>query len=159
MLVPVETPPVKRAAVAAAPLLAAAAGLAALSLFPPGYDDSGVFRHYGSPASTLKSYVSAVYALDETRETAVGNRRLRIRSNRYRGWDILRRRYFVAGKRMHYRAVTFAIARERVWGDRAQILVHEISPGGRIFPYTYDFEREEGLWRMSDMGPGNNLRY
>ena len=144
-------------AAAAALALVILGGLAALSAFPRARCERGVFRDYSSPESALKSYVSAVYALDEERELASASRLMRYQSNRYRGCDRKIRHFGLAGKAKNYRVTDFVIVHRQKWGDRAQILVDLVPPKGRTTQYTFTFCLEGSEWKIDDMGPGNRL--
>jgi hypothetical protein len=129
-------------------------GLALLAEFPAGYGAEGVFRDFSSPKSALKSYLSAVFKVDENREIATASRNLRYRANRYRGWDVGMRKEGLAGKRNLYRTYRFSICSRYTWGFRGQIVVDQTTRSGTVLPHTYSFVVEDGNWRISDMGAG-----
>ena len=138
----------------------AVAGVASLSLFPRGHGGpQGIYRDYSSPEAAVKSYISAVYAVDEVSEIDSATRYLRFRANRYRGWDVGRRWQMLAGKTQAFRRMTFVLRSSRRWGDTAQVVVGQILGPDKETPYTFDLVKEAGVWRISDMGPGDRRRY
>jgi hypothetical protein len=134
-------------------------GTAVLSSFPAGYADNGVYEDYSSPTGAFKSYIAAVYAVDERMEISSAARTLRYRSNRYRGWDVQSRTRGLADKMRCYSQTKFRIRTVKIWDDTAVMTVDQIMGVGNPVPYVFSFRREGALWKISGMATREAVKY
>ncbi len=149
----------KTVLVAAALVSVMLGGLACLSDFPAGYADNGVYADLSSPVGALASYIAAVYAVNERMEIGTASRALRYQCNRYRGWDVEFRTHGLAEKMRSYSQTTFRIRTVKVWGQSAVITVDQVLSVGRCVPYTFTFEMEDGIWRISGMSTDVGVKF
>lgn len=109
----------------------------------------GVVDHrYASPRATLRTYEAAVLVVDEEAEILCASSRLRAEIERTRGPDKARRRTMLAGKAAFFRTNPIVFVKEKVWGDRAKVLVTQGGPPDRPVTWIYSFVREADLWKV-----------
>lgn len=148
------------AALTAAAALAVAAGTVAVMAWASAGGKQGVDPRYATPTATLKSYIRAVLAVDEQAEMDTATKERRAAIEAYRSpQGPARRRRGLAGKAELFRVHPIRIVEEKIWGDRAKVLVTQGGTASCPLYYVYAFKKEDGAWKIDRIDQGGDLRW
>jgi hypothetical protein len=135
-------------------VLAEAAGFLAIAAGTVGFLHVATQRpdpRYATPRAALETYIRCVLAVDEAGELATATPELRARAERQRGPDPALRHERLKGKSAMFRQTPIRFVREKIWGDRAKILVAQGGPPELPDSWVYSFEKIGREWKISNM--------
>ena len=114
---------------------------------------------YATPRATQETYIRAVLAVDEEQELATATPELRARAERQRGPDLALRHERLKGKAAMFRDSPIQFVREKIWGDRAKILVTQGDLAGTPGYWVYTFHKLGEEWKIANMERTGDMRW